>query len=409
MPIDIRPVVDDEFVDFARADLTAFGHRGTDADLERNRPTFEAGRSLAAFDGDRIVGTAAAFSFELTLPGGPTTPVAAVSYVSVRPGYRRRGILSALMRCQLDDVHDRGEALAVLTASEAPIYGRYGYGVGTLSAEYVVRRSEAALRPETSRGDIDLIEPAEAAKVVPPAYDAYRRARIGELSRTPGWWESVLAQVEAGSGRREGSSFVVVHRGSAGVDGAAGSRFIPGWDGGVPHGRVVVEDVWGATPAAEEALLAHLLDVDLTGEVTLLKRPVDDPLRWLLVDGRRLRPSRLCDWLWVRPVDAAAALAARRYRVAGELVIALSDAMCPWNAGTLLVDGGPDGAACAPAPGRDPDLAMDAGALGSLLLGGLRATSLARVGRVQELRAGAAARADLLLGSDIEPFSGTEF
>ena len=54
---------------------------------------------------------------------------AGITWVGVLPSHRRRGVLTELMRQQLDDVHERGEPLAILWASEPPIYGRFGYGI----------------------------------------------------------------------------------------------------------------------------------------------------------------------------------------------------------------------------------------------------------------------------------------
>src|SRR4051812_7108099 len=126
--LELRSVSMDEHAEFERTTWAAFSaHMPADAE-ERDRKSFEPDRSLAVFDGGSIVATAGALSFELTLPGLTSIPVAGVSYVGVLPTHRRRGLLRRMMRRQLDDVYRRGEALAVLTASESAIYGRFGYG-----------------------------------------------------------------------------------------------------------------------------------------------------------------------------------------------------------------------------------------------------------------------------------------
>ena len=93
----------------------------------------------AAFDGDRIVGGAGAFPFELTIPGG-TVPCGGVTVVGVLPTHRRRGVLTAMMRAQLEDIRDRGEPIAALWASEEVIYRRFGYGLASLSGEWPADR-----------------------------------------------------------------------------------------------------------------------------------------------------------------------------------------------------------------------------------------------------------------------------
>ena len=40
-----------------------------------------------------------------------------------------------MMRAQLDDVHERGEPMALLWASEETIYGRFGYGMASVAGE----------------------------------------------------------------------------------------------------------------------------------------------------------------------------------------------------------------------------------------------------------------------------------
>src|ERR1700685_549893 len=105
----IRPVAEDELADFLTVDQHASHGTPMSGRAHANfLARLEFGRTLAAFDGDTIVGGA----------GG-------VSLVAVLPSHRRQGLLSALMRRQLADVSERGEAVAVLFGSESGIYGRY--------------------------------------------------------------------------------------------------------------------------------------------------------------------------------------------------------------------------------------------------------------------------------------------
>src|ERR1700747_2258448 len=110
----IRPIDPGEFPEFYAVIANAFNssHR-TDDDMRHELAIFEFDRSLAAFDGADIVGTAGAYTFRMGVPG-EITSVAGVTAVSVLPSHRRRGILSRLMRRQLADVRDRGETVAAL-------------------------------------------------------------------------------------------------------------------------------------------------------------------------------------------------------------------------------------------------------------------------------------------------------
>ena len=405
MPIDIRPIVEDELADLIRVDNAVFGDGPQDDGVERVRARFEFDRSLACFDGDRLVGAAGAFSFRLMLPGGPDLPVAAVSYVGVLPTHRRRGLLRSMMQLQLEDVRSRGELLAVLTASESGIYGRFGYGPATTSCGYTLNRARTALRRAPDPGEVRLVDRDEARAVLPAVYERYWRRQPGELLRTPGWWEDPIGLYPD----EPGAAFMAVRRGPEGDDAYAIYRLEIPWHGGMNDGRLQVGHLVGATPEAEAAMLAYLLGVDLVESVTLVRRPFEEPLRWRLTDPRQLRTTYAMDWLWVRPVDAAGALAARRYRGAGRLVIDLHDDFCPWNPPRLLLEAGPEGAECRAAPELTPDLALGPAELGAAYLGGVPLTLLGRAGLVDELRPGALARADALLGADLRPFCSTEF
>ena len=114
----------------------------TDEELQASGEIMEFDRTLAFFDGPEMVATAGIFSYEMTVPGGRLA-CAGVTRVTVRSTHRRRGLLTAMMRRQLDDMHQRGEPLAALYASEAPIYGRFGYGLATYEASLEVSRPHA--------------------------------------------------------------------------------------------------------------------------------------------------------------------------------------------------------------------------------------------------------------------------
>ena len=146
----LRAITPDEFEAFCAVPVQAFNDNESPAEVnEHERIVFEFDRSLAALDGDAIVGTTAAYSFQLTVPGG-IAAAGGVTFVSVLPSHRRRGILSAMMRRQLADIAARGEAIAALYASEAGIYGRYGYGSASGQLRLTIRRGDGALRPATA-------------------------------------------------------------------------------------------------------------------------------------------------------------------------------------------------------------------------------------------------------------------
>jgi predicted acetyltransferase len=404
---EVRPLSEQEFPAFARAFMTSFGETVGNEAVESLRRGFTLDRGLAAFDGSRLVGTAASFASELTLPGTTTAQVGAVTLVGVLPTHRRRGLLRRMMDHQLSELRDRGESLAVLTASEGGIYRRFGYGPATTSAWHTIRRRGCRLRQVPEPAEFRMIPPADADDVLGPVYDRARRAQPGDLRRPAEWWDLHLRPAEAADNK---ARFVAVRTGPGGDDAYSVYRVKTDWDRGIARNRLIVESLVALTPDSRAGMVDYLFGLDLVETVTFENRPVEDDLRWLLADVRQLETRYTRDWLWVRPIDVRAALRARRYRIADHLGIAVADPQCPWNSGRWWVDGGPDGASCAAAgPGQAIGLAMGPAELGSVLLGGVTCSALVRAGLIEELEPGAAARADVFLGTDEAPYCSTAF
>jgi predicted acetyltransferase len=356
-----------------------------------------------------MVGTGGAYSMDLTLPGLTTIPIGGLTAISVLPTHRRRGILRSMIAYHFQEVEGRGELVSALGASESLLYGRYGYGLATSAADYEIdpRRGQF-LRPFAGRGRLRLLEPEETAKILPPFYDRYRHGQPGELSRPQAWWDTYARDPEWS---RHGASrhYDVVYESAPGrVDGWLGYRVENRWPNGLAANIVTVRNLVGLTPEAEGGLWRYILDLDLAGTVKLLDRPVDDPVRWRLADPRRLRVIHVGDQLWVRLLDVPGALAARRYAVSGSLVLEVTDALRPRNQGRFRLEGGPDGATCAPV-NASPDLALDVADLGAAYLGGASLASLARAERVAELTPGALLRADRMFAASPPPICTTHF
>jgi predicted acetyltransferase len=409
MDIDIRPITPEQGDEFSAVMAAAFGETFSEEELADHDRWFEYDRSIAAFDGDRMVGTGGAFSMDLTLPGLTTIPIGGLTAISVLPTHRRRGILRSMIAYHFQEVEDRGEMVSALGASESLLYGRYGYGMATTFADYEIdpRRGQF-LRPFAGRGRLRLLEPEETAKIVPPFYDRYRRGQPGELSRDQVWWDVYARDPEW---TRQGASrhYDVVYESEPGrVDGWMSYRVESRWPNGLAANVVKVRNLIGLTPEAEAGLWRYILDLDLAGTIKLIDRPVDDPVRWRLADPRRLRVTEMGDQLWVRLLDLPGALAARRYAASGSLVLEVTDALRPRNQGRFRLEGGPDGAACAP-DSADPDVALDVTDLGAAYLGGVSLASLARAERVAELTPGAVGQADRMFAADPPPICTTHF
>jgi predicted acetyltransferase len=303
------------------------------------------------------------------------------------------------MRAQLDDVHERGEPLAALWASEESIYGRFGYGLASFCGEITLAREYTAFaQPFEPAGTVRLIEPEEALEVLPPVFERIRKDCPGMFSRNRLWWEH--REIDDPEERRDGAGpkrWVAYERDGS-LEGFAAYRHKPGFEAGTTTAELRVVEELGATPEALRDLWGYLLAVDWIATVKAWLLPPDHPLFLLLASPRRLR-YRMGDALWVRLVDVGAALSGRRYSDDGAIVFEVADEFCPWNEGRWKLEGGSAGRTKA-----EPDLRLPVQSLASAYLGGIPFAALARAGRVEEVKEGALARADGLFRWDRLPW-----
>jgi predicted acetyltransferase len=374
-----------------------FGLEPTEERLERFSKNLPIERMHAARENGTIVGGAGAFPFELTVPGA-ILPTAGVTVVGTFPTHRRRGVLRAMMRAQLDDVHDRGEPLALLWASEDTIYGRFGYGMASVAGEVSIPTEYSAFaRPFEREGSLRIVDRDEALTLFPRVWDRVRRQTPGMLGRSRNWWEFRILFELPGGGEEGPKRFVALEKDGR-PEGYAIYRHKPKWEEGLSNSELqVVEAVaLDGRPTAE--LWRYLLDIDWAARITAHLLPGDHPLWWLLATPRRMR-LRIGDGLWLRLVDVGAALSARSYAAEGAVVFDVIDEFCPWNAGSWRLSG-----ARARRTTASAHLRLDVSALGSVYLGGFTFAQLVRGGRVVELRRGAAARADAIFATERAPW-----
>jgi predicted acetyltransferase len=373
-------------------------HGGTDpAERAVEGSVFEPERSLVAEDAGTIVGHAAAYTRELSVPGG-AVPAAYVSLVGVAPTHRRQGLLTRLMRQQLDDIAATGhEPVAVLWASEGKIYPRFGYGLAGQRLTLDVELSEIR-PPQTPRAPgakLRLVEPANAIADFAKVYEQLRLERPGYASRDDRWWRFVLSDLES---QRNGMTALhgVVHDTPDGPTGYALWRVREGWDMSGPDAAVRVHEVVAADPATYAALWRLLLTIDLARNTSYGFGSLDEPLIHLVDEPRRLG-ARMMDSLWVRIIDVGRALEARSYAADVEVVLDVTDAQLPRNTGRWRLTVAAGSVTCRPTD--DPaDLSCTALELGAAYLGGPALGALAAAGRVGELTPGALASASAAFG-----------
>ncbi len=401
--MEIRPVNSDEFPAFLRTTEGAFHEDVSDDDVASWAKVFEPERSLAVLEDGAMVATAAALTRELTLPGARMS-VACITAVGVLPTHRRRGLLTELMRRQLDDVRAAGESVAALWASEPVIYGRFGYGLAARHGFATVPTTGARLRAglPAPAGRTVLLEPADAVERIAPLYDRVRRERVGHLDRAGAWWDLRVYDPEAHRAGR-GALRAAVHEAPDGtVDGYALYGVKLDWGEGGPNSVVIVRELVTDGPAAVAGVWSYLLGLDLTRSIEAWPFAPDLPPNEIVEGPQRPRMT-LGSNLWVRLVDVGAALAARTYNAPFAVVFEVEDAFCPWNTGRhrLVWDGA---VATCEATDDAPDLALGVGELGAAYLGGPSLAALASVGRVRELRAGALDPVSLAFRTAREPW-----
>lgn len=387
-PIEVRSCTQDDWPLILTVDEAAFGYS---FDPEQSQPDYallEFDRSLLAWCEGVPVGHTTAYSLQMSVPGGQV-PVAGVTWVAVLPTHRRRGVLTELMRRQTRDIHERGEPVAALYASEPAIYPRFGFGLASQRLEVSIDCAYSAMHgPRDPALRTSLVTPEHARAAVEHVYAAIRTVRAGMPARPGLWWQRIVADPKA---RRDGASAL----GAVVVADGAGPRAYAlyctksAWEGGSPRGEIRVREHGSLDAAAAHELWRLLLNVDLVATVSHQNMAVDDVLMQLLDDPRRARPA-LQDSLYVRLVDLPAALAARSYATDYEGVVQVSDDLAPWNAGRWRLSLHADGAGC-DRTDAEPDLVVDVRALGAAYLGSTSLSPLVAAGQIQERRPGSAA------------------
>lgn len=397
----VRPLTSAEMPQFLENDHIAFleGPPGPER-IEWELRFLEQERTIGLFDAHTLVGGASAFTMRLTVPEARQVPMAGVTWVSVLPTHRRRGGLRALMRHQLHTLHETGaEPVAGLTATQAPIYGRFGYGVATHALGLTVPRHANALRLPEGVGDVRvrLVDPKAAIDVCKQLYARQVLRRPGMLEKPDWWFEFDIADLPDMRNGMSNVRYLLADRDGVPAGYASYRTKAAGRESEV-HARSAYAD----DPAAYAALLQVMLNVDLTSQVVIDGLQTDSPLVSMLEDLRSANPA-LHDGLYVRLVDLDRALAARTYAAPIDVVLDVVDEFCPWNAGRWRLSGDENGAACACTD--DPaDLTVGVRELGSVYLGGVTLRGLASAGLVGEHTPGALRAVSRAFASDLAPF-----
>ena len=401
----LRQITPEEYDAYVRFVDRGFFEEVGDEDLERWRSLVDWHRFYAITDpAGEYAASAGAFEYTISLPHAEPVGCAGVTVVVVRPDVRRRGMLGRMMARMLADAREHEEPFAALFASEGGIYGRYGFGPAVPSVDLEIDRAHA--RP-VAAGDPAagrFVTAEELIVAAPALHEAARRQRGGMVGRREVEWQAWLGldtERDRADGWTRRFHYLIPDRGYVVYRGKED------WTDRVSHARLKVEELVALDPRTHVDLWSFLAAQDLVATIEVPHRPPDDPLRHLVHDEARVR-DRSNAPLWVRPVDLPAALTARGYAVADRCVLEITDRSLPDNAGRWSLETGPDGAACERTDVA-PDVVLDISELATVMLGGVRATTLRDAGRLVESTAAACARLDRMFHVDRLPMVTFEF
>ena len=380
-PFTVRTITREEFGSWEEVIGASFGidSRPEEQEVWKKRAEFD--RYFGAFDGKDMVGTGGALTFSMAVPGGALLPFGGVTAVATRPTHRRRGVLTAIMRRLHDQAAERGELISALWAAESRIYRRFGYGVAIEGCDLKIERAHARLLDERSpAGRLRQVGGDEARAVFPGIYTRATKGIPGTLSRRDLDWDMYFYDPEHW---RDGATAFryVVYEDHGRPSGYVLYRQKEEWDGNLARSEVRIGDLQAVDGEAYRALWRYCFGIDLVHLVKARTRRLREPLALLLEDPRHLQGSR-SDRIWLRLIDVAGALAARRYGASGELVLEVIDDFTPQAGGRFLLRGGPDGAECTRTR-RSAQVTMALADLAAAYLGDARLDDLAWLGRVQ--------------------------
>ena len=373
--MEIRQVTEEEFFRWRIAVRASLGDHTTLEDTKFMREhRVEIDRLLICMDGDTIAGSGGADSFDMTLPGGAQVPVAGVAYITTAATHRRRGIHRNIMKRIHDDARERGDAAAILWASQSSLYGRYGYGNAIPVHDWQIdlRHGRFAHAPDWS-GSYVKAEREDAIPLMTEAYERARMQRPGMISRTQKRW---LYEVHPVHSKDE---FFIIYM-ESGLALAYARYIIRKSPDDEFKGTLHVVEAVAANDAAHAALWRFLLDQELVNRLTSYTRPTDDPLVWMLAEPRRLRQT-LTDAVWMKMLDVHAMLEQRTYAVEDTLTIQVIDAETD-DARTFTIDCGLEGATCHNT-NASPDLTMNEAELAAMYWGTVECSMLANIGLVE--------------------------
>jgi len=366
---------------------------------------------------DELVGVYSSYDMAVTAPGPldalNRVPMAGLSWVSVHPDHRRRGVLREMITHHFARLHDEGSALSGLHAAEVGIYGRFGYAISSLELDLELERGALFTAPllDDAAGRVTTrfmkADSDDAAQVIHGLHLRCAESTLGAVARPERMARPMLVDLPLTRQGREPWQVLLAHLDGQPAGYAVFSRQAK-WEDFRAKGTVAVRELAAMDPATLLALARRLVDFDLTASITISGRGADDPLVWW-AGGPRAVGVKTFDSLWLRLIDVDAALTARGYSSACDIVLDVVDATCPWNqrAWRLTVD--QDGVATCQPTKDDADVRLPVQALGGAYLGSRSIATQADQGVVTELTPGSVRMLSRAMSRDRQPVGAIEF
>lgn len=363
-----------------------YGERSDEKDVEFTLRTTAYRRTTGVWDATESaiepVATVGTWETPLSVPGGGTVPTWAVSAVTVAPTHRRRGIARNLIQSELRTAAACNVPVAALTASEATIYGRFGFAPAARVAKITIDTTRGKWAGQTAHGRVRFIELDE---LYTSGRDIFERARLrnpGEVALDDALWSGTI-DYQPGKADKAKDLRAIQYTDAAGTpQGFAAYRVKDGTDGKL---TATIVHLAAATDDAYAGLWRYLLELDLVRFVEADLRSTDEPLLWQLSDVRAAKVAPY-DHLWLRILDPIAALEARTYSRAGNIVLDVVDPL-EFAQGRFLLE--IDAAGAASVSRLEGDVPADATHatlserdLALIYVGGTSALALHRAGRI---------------------------
>ncbi|MEN8237996.1 MAG: GNAT family N-acetyltransferase [Actinomycetota bacterium] len=381
--ITIRPVTIAEYPAFVTALIEGFSDDLPDESFPKMiEEVLPAERTLAAFDGDTIVGTFGGYDLDLTVPGG-TVKMEGTTVVTVFPTHRRMGLMDEMMTLHLDNAVANGYPVAGLWASSSAIYGRHGYGAATYATTRTLDGPTFHLRDGIGMDRVTRISSEQAADRLPPVFDRVCSTTPGMFARDETWWAQEVLRDEEWMKRGRTSHRIVIHEGPDGADGYVIYRQKQSEsDDGHANGTVSVLEMIAETSTAKASLWNYIANIDGCPKVRSWNMPLHDDVLAMVREPRRFAVTALYDALWIRILDVEAALSQRTYEDDGTVVFSIVDNYRPQTDGTYRLTVS-DGVGECKRTDEQANLDIDIDVLGALYLGGGDAGGYVAAGRLR--------------------------